>query len=293
MGLLEKLGLRKPPIEAFSRWLGDRVGLVFTSSLEWKASGELTPELKELDEKVARFVSDHGTKALEQAVDLWIDRTGGASLLLMFVKPEWLEQATTRLATGSTAGGFATLVQTLDRLGVLSVGDLAGDPTWQPEPRTAVPQMLEVVWPFTKAEEKVRVRLRELTKHDISLIKWELFALRAWVLQLAIGGELKDDPVRRLKLNQQVMKQVEGRASDVPGPADLASWIAKRHEGYNAAVEPELESGNTPLLTTAVGRQFARALQSTDPEARSIGSKVFASAYWQLKALVKAWGRNP
>jgi len=296
MGLLEKLGLRKPPIDAFSRWLGDRVGLVFSGSLEWKASGELTPELEELDEKVARFVSDYGTKALEQAVDLWVDRTGGSQLLPMFIRPDWLSKASQLLeASGSAGAGFTALVQTLDRLGVSTIGGLIRDHSSMPDPRTAVPHMLEVVWPFTKAEEAVGVRLRELTKRDTGLVKWELFAIRTWALQMVIAGVLKDDPARGNKLRMQVLKQVEGRATGVAGPDDLTNWIAKRLEGFNAAAMPSGESGaeDTPLLTVVIGRQFARNLESTDSEVRSVGAQAFANAYRELKALVEAWTRNP
>lgn len=294
MGILEKLGLKKPPIDAFSRWLGDRVELVFATSSDWMVSGELTPELQELNEKVARFVNDHGIKVLEQAVDLWVDRTKGSQFLLMFLPSDWLSKASLLFKSSGIAGaGFGALVQTLDRLGVSTPGELVRHGGERPEPRTAVPHMLEVVWPFTKAEEAIRVRLRELTKQDTGVIKWELFALRCWVLQLAIAGELKDDTARGDKLKMQVLKQVEGRASDVPGPADLTTWIAKRLEGFNAAMAPAESGGETPLLTTVIGRQFARNLESTESEVRSIGAKAFATAYRELRVLTEAWALNP
>jgi len=300
MGILERLGLRKLPSDDFSQWLGTTLETLFTSEAASGASQELFSGLIEVDARIAEFVGKHGVEALEAAVDQWVERRDAAvivSSLSVFLIPTAVRPllAAFEARKGKPAQGLTALHGALERLGVLAMSEMKGDPGWEPEARTAIYQMLEVMWPFAKTEEALRVRIFGLTRADTRLIKWELFTLRNWALNLVISAAFRSDPARGADMKAKLFKQLEARSADVAEPADTENWLKNRFAGYSAAIRPVEVEGQelTRVIPTTIGRQFARNFKSSNIELRSIGARVFAEAYGKLGALVRAWQKNP
>lgn len=300
MGILERLGLRKQPNDGFSEWLGTALEAVFTSGGQSGMSQELYTGLLDLETGIADYVGKRGSEALEVAVDQWVERSDSAvivSSLTVFLIPSAYRPllAALQARSGKAPSGIAALHKALDRLGILAMTVMRGDPGYEPEPRTAVYQMLEVIWPFAKTEEALQVRIFELTKSDTRMIKWELYILRTWAFNMVTALAFTDDPARGAAVKATLAKQVEGRAANMPEPAQTADWVATRTAGYSAAIDPIEISGKRldRVIPVVVGRQFARNFNSTSVELRSIGATVFAEAFAKLLALVQAWKKNP
>jgi hypothetical protein len=290
MGIFDKLRPRRKESSAeFSDWLGQRLQkLSALGTFDDAASVQL---LTELDERLQGHLDANGPAGLEQAVDLWVDRVDDDALAVVLAGTGWLDRGLAALEaeSGEEAKGYRQLVLTLRNLGLLSVGDLAPDPDWKPDGRTAIYQMLEAVWPFAESEEALRVRLFELTGADTRLITWEVAALRTWTMGLALAAQFRDDPAAGEEVRSKVLSQLTGRIEGVGHPADFEEWLERRYEGFTAAIRKATGRTGQVLLTNAIGRQFARNLNSGNVELRCIGTDVFVNAYRQFRGLAKAF----
>lgn len=122
----------------------------------------------------------------------------------------------------------------------------------------------------------------------------ELFALRTWVLRLALASHYGDDSAGKGAVLQKVIKQVGGRSADIAEPAD-PEWLPGRYAGYSQALKPIEVDGKElgRVITNTVGRQFARNFSSDLIEVRSLGTREFSTAFDRLRALVLAYRQLP
>jgi hypothetical protein len=133
MGLLERLGLRKPPHVAFAGWLGRQLERIAPSDgRAGPGPDEALRVLDAVDQRVHRFHREYDMHTLGLAIAHWADSTRDVVVIAqasLFRRADWLgvvmyELGKRRKGSGK---GLALLQQALKNAGVMEGPTLLED----------------------------------------------------------------------------------------------------------------------------------------------------------------------
>jgi len=135
----------------------------------------------------------------------------------------------------STGSGIRTLEHALYCMGILS--ERLYPARQEQDPRTALPAMLDVLWPMTPAEDALHAELSGLIEAEPWRPRWELLALRGFAFSYLIALKSTIDKAASRKLNDRVDRAVNERAQGAPCPPNVEQFLDHRSKEYFRAVK--------------------------------------------------------
>lgn len=251
--------------------------------------------LVEIDQRVQRFVARRGEEGLVEALEAWVHRTPNLLAEVTtgpFKDPVEFEKRLAHLEQRHSAGrGLRQLDHALYCMGVLR--HRLAPPVEEHDPRTAVPAMLEVVWPTTPEERGLRLELARLIEADLARATWELCSLRTWAFSFLLAAHFADDVDAGNQLNARVNQLLDGRTHGEEVPPNFAEFLAHRRREYFKVVQqgsPKSEFMATPIIAGTFAWYCRRTL---DLRVRLIGAREFTVAYRRLNVMIAAYRGVP
>ena len=294
MGILDRLGFRGEDASEFSEWMGGQLERIRPAGGGGPEAAARHALLVELDQRIDRFFAKRGEPGLLEAVDLWWNRIDGLATItntIDFQVASRFQNLVSQLERDHSGGkGLRKLEHVLYCTGVLSAR-IVPQPEEQ-DPRTAVPAMLEVVWPFSAAERDLRAELDGLIGAEPWRATWELYALRAWAFTYAKSLAFQDDPPAAMRLSTLLERQVRGRVGGELAPANLEQFVKQRTDEYSRCAMPDNPAyGRSP--TAFIGSFFAWYCRRTqDLQVRLIGAREYAIAHTRLQEMIEAYRKS-
>jgi hypothetical protein len=301
MGLLQTLGLRGDPSSTFSKWLGDELSRL-ASETDSGTSETLPRLIAEIEVRVDDFVLDHGARALESAIDQWVDRTDCADVIwaTRVFKRMQEERVILRRNLVEAGGerhevGDSNLASALERTGVLPVHQIfEGLPT-VPNPERALTWIWDAVWPFGMMDEAMREKLAAAANISADDAGWHLLGLR-YMLLVQASHAAKPAPDRVSELVGYVMSQIHNRLIGRPGFRGTEHAEARFREAATAYLKSFREPARidgveiAPVMTTVFGRTFAAECGAPgNIDVRWACAREVAFLYPLLTAYATAW----
>lgn len=230
-----------------------------------------------------------------EALEGWVHRTPYLVAMVTtspFKDPEEFEKRLAHLEQQHSAGrGLRQLDHALYCMGILR--HRLAPPVEEQDPRTAVPAMLEVVWPTTPEESGLRLELARLIEAHLARATWELCSLRTWAFSFLLSLHFGDDIDAGKQLSARVNQLLDGRTEGEEVPPDFAEFLAHRNREYFKIVEkgsPKSELMATPVIAGTFAWYCRRTL---DLRVRLIGAREFTIAYHRLNVMIAAYRGVP
>lgn len=251
--------------------------------------------LLELDKRTDRLVARRGEEALVSALEAWVHRTLSMVATVQASPFEDPDKFGKRLADlerkHSVSGGLRKLDHALYCMGILR--HRLAPPQQAQDPRTAVPAMLEAVWPTTPEDVSLRLELSSLIEADLARAAWELYSLRAWTFSFLLTAHFVDDVDAGNQLAERTQPLLNDRVEGEEVPPDFKKFLEHRRTEYFKVVQkggPKSEF----LLTPVIAGTFAWYCRRTlDLRVRLIGAREFTIAYRRLNAAIAAYRGVP
>lgn len=251
--------------------------------------------LLELAQRTQRFVDRRGDGELVRALEAWVFRTPdlvGRLITTDFQDVREFHDRLEKLERRDSGGsGLRTLENALYCMGILP--ERLYPARHEQDPRTALPAMLDVLWPMTAAEDALHGELAGLIEAEPWRPRWELFSLRAFAMAYLITLASQRDEAASKKLSDRVERAVTDRAHGTLGPPNVEQFLAHRSNEYFRVVKSGGPvAGISP--TAFVGGAFAWYCKRTlSLPVRLIGAREWAIAYRRLESMIEAHWRIP
>ena len=259
------------------------------------ATAESDALLIELDKRTERLVAKRGEEALVSALEAWVHRTESLVAMVQANPFKDAEEFEKRLAQlerkHSAGGGLRKLDHALYCMGVLK--QRLAPPEQEQDPRTAVPAMLDAVWPLSSEEVGLRLELSNLIPSDLPRATWELYSLRAWAFSFLLSAHYLDDVEAGNQLGERVQQLLAERYHGEEGPPNFKQFLEHRRNEYFKIVQkggPKSELMLTPVIASTFAWYCRRTL---DLRVRLIGAREFTIAFRRLNPAIAAYRGVP
>jgi len=150
---------------------------------------------------------------------------------------------------------------------------------------TPLAGIADILWPDTEAETLLRTRLAALSGSRLSVVAWELFALREHAFDVMYSMIFEGRPVPP-ETSRAIHALLEPRVASVPLPPAAEQWRSSRDALYTAIMPQGPEDRPFPEIWQdwlgRVAEKFASVFQRHDSEAGALGAGEYDKAAKQL-----------
>ena len=247
--------------------------------------------LLELDQRARLFVDRRGEEELVRALEALASRTQDLvtqTMTVDFQNERAFQERLARLEKGrSKLTGLRTIENALYCMGILS--DRLYPAREEQDPRTAIPAMVDVLWPESPAEEILHVDLASLMQAEPWRPRWELLSVRLFAFSYHLAVEFKDNETAKGELSERVDLGVRELAHGKPCPPNIEKFLEHRSNDYFRLVRPGLPFVGTSPTAFVAGSFAWNCGRTMSLPVRLIGAREWAIAFRRLDSLIAAY----